>query len=150
MLAGLRSSLANTNFASSHTGDRFEAVLDEPIVIQSQIVAPRGTVITGRVIAAKPSGHLHEPGYLRLTLASMTLNGKALPLTTSSIFVKGGSHKERTLATTGATGSASGQGKGTLVGTAAGAAASSGKQDVGLAVEHRLSFRLNEALSVEQ
>ncbi|PYX85744.1 MAG: hypothetical protein DMG68_17330 [Acidobacteria bacterium] len=147
--------------ASSHTGDRFEAVLDEPIVIQSQIVAPRGTVITGRVIAAKPSGHLHEPGYLRLTLASMTLNGKALPLTTSSIFVKGGSHEKRNLAMIGGgagggalIGALAGGGKGALVGSALGAAGGTGvaygtgKKDVGFGAERRLTFRLTEPVPV--
>ena len=36
-----------------------------------------------------------EPGYLRLALTAISLNGKVLPIQTSSIFVKRGSHEKR-------------------------------------------------------
>ena len=62
--------------ASSHSGDTFEGVVEEPIVIQGQTAVPRGANATGRVVAAKASGRLHDPGYLRLTLASISINGK--------------------------------------------------------------------------
>src|SRR5690242_11472651 len=50
----------------SRTGDSFEAILDEPIIIDGQTVLPRGATVTGRVVGAKASGRLHDPGYLRL------------------------------------------------------------------------------------
>lgn len=147
--------------ANSRAGDRFEAVLDEPIIVQSQTVAARGSVVTGRVVAAKPSGRLNDPGYLRLTLASITLNGKMLPVTTSSIFVKGGSHEKRNLAMIGGgaaggalIGALAGGGKGALIGSAVGAAGGTGvaygtgKKDIGFAAERRLTFRLTEPVSV--
>jgi hypothetical protein len=75
--------------AKARLGDQFQAVLDEPIVIQGQTLAPNGTEIMGRVLAAKFSGP-HEPGYLRLTVSSMVLNGKAVHVHASSVFAKGG------------------------------------------------------------
>src|SRR5207244_1500317 len=54
--------------ASSQSGDSFEAALDEPVVINGQAVAPRGATVTGKVVEAKASGNLQDPGYLRLTL----------------------------------------------------------------------------------
>lgn len=147
--------------ASSRAGDRFQAVLDEPIIVQGQTVAPRGAVVTGKVVAAKPSGRLSDPGYLRLTLASITLNGKAVSLTTSSIFVKGVSHEKRNLAMIGGgagggalIGALAGGGKGALIGSAIGAAGGTGvaygtgKKDVGFGAERRLTFRLTEPVSV--
>jgi hypothetical protein len=78
--------------AKARLGDQFQAVLDEPIIIQGQTLAPSGTEIMGRVLAAKFSGP-HEPGYLRLTVSSMVLNGKAVEVHTSSVFAKGGSRE---------------------------------------------------------
>ena len=50
----------------------------------------------GKVVAARESGHLHNAGYLRITLSSITLNGKTVPLQTNSVFVSGGAiiHEE--------------------------------------------------------
>lgn len=75
--------------AKAHLGDQFRAVLEEPIVVQGQTVAASGTEVTGRVLAAKAS-QPREPGYVRLTLSSIVLNGKAVDLHTSSVFSKGG------------------------------------------------------------
>jgi hypothetical protein len=146
---------------SSHPGDGFESVLDEPIVIDTQTVAPRGVTLTGRVLAAKSSGRLHDPGYLRITLVSMNLGGKPVEIETSSIFVKGGSHKKRNLAMIGGgtaggalIGGLAGGGTGALIGTAVGAAGGTGvaygtgKKDVALEAERRLTFRLAQDIEL--
>ena len=154
--------LQNTiSSASSHTGDRFEGVLDEPIVIDSQTVVPRGATLTGSVLAAKPSGRLHDPGYLRITLVSMNLKGKPVEIATSSIFAKGASHQKRNLAMIGGgtaagalIGGIAGGGKGALIGTALGAAGGTGtaygtgKKEVAFEVEHRLTFRLAQEVEL--
>jgi len=79
--------------AESHAGDEFRAVLEEPIVVQSQTLAPGGIEVTGKVLAAKGSGP-REPGYLRLTLSSLILDGKAVDIHTSSVFSKGNSQRQ--------------------------------------------------------
>jgi hypothetical protein len=140
---------------SSRSGDNFESVLDEPIVIDSQTVVPRGATLTGRVLAAKSSGRLRDPGYLRITLVSLNVQGKPVEIETSSIFVKGGSHKKRNLAMIGGgtaggalIGGLAGGGTGALIGTAVGAAGGTGvaygtgKKEVALETERRLTFRL--------
>lgn len=75
--------------ADSRVGDSFQAILDEPLFAAGKILAPPGAPVAGRVVTTKASGGLHDPGYLRLTLASIALNGKIIPLRTSSIFTKG-------------------------------------------------------------
>jgi hypothetical protein len=83
--------------ATSRPGDSFEAVLDEPIYVRGRMVAPRGAKVTGRVLDARAASELQEAGYMRLALIAVSLNGQSLPMQTSSIFVKRGSHEKRNL-----------------------------------------------------
>ena len=75
--------------AEARTGASFAAVLDDPVVIGGKTLVPQGTPVTGTVLAARASERLSDPGYLRLTLANIAVNGKPLILQTSSIFAKG-------------------------------------------------------------
>lgn len=83
--------------ATARPGDAFEATLDEPIQVRGRVVAPRGAKVTGVVLDARAAGDLQEAGYMRLALTAVDLNGQSLPVQTSSIFVKRGSHAKRTL-----------------------------------------------------
>ncbi len=152
---------ANVSSASARSGEQFDAVLEEPLVISGKTVAAKGTPVVGRVVAARSSGRLHNPGYLRLTLASIEIAGKQTPVQTSSVFAAGASHKKRNLAWIGGStgagaliGGIAGGGKGALIGSAIGAtggttaAYATGKKDVGFAAERRLTFRLLQPLTV--
>jgi hypothetical protein len=145
--------------ASARPGDEFAAVVDEPIVVDGRTVVPRGAEVTGRVVAARSSGRLHNSGYLRLALAAIDLDGKAVPVHSSSVFVMGGAHKKRNLALIGGgtgagalIGALAGGGKGALIGGAIGAGAgtagayATGKKEVGFSSERRLTFRLTQPL----
>jgi hypothetical protein len=148
--------------ATAAPGQTFDAVLDEPLVVKEQTIAPRGAAVTGRVVEAKSSGHLHDSGYIRLTLSTITVNGKAIPIETSSLFAKGANHNKRNAALIGGgtgagalIGGLAGGGKGALIGGLVGAGAgtggayATGKKDVGFGAERRLSFRLTQPLTTK-
>lgn len=134
--------------ADSRVGDTFEALLEEPLVVGKTVV-PRGTPVMGRVFAAKAAGR-HDPGYLRLTLASFEMNGKSIPLQTSSIFTKGRSRDQRSQPD--ATHGSKAENESVAAGTPADSATASeplrdlNRGDVRFSTGHRFTFRLAQPL----
>lgn len=148
--------------ASSVPGQRFEAVLDQPLYADNQLIAPVGTTVLGHVTYARRSGRLRHPGELGLTLDSVVLGQNRVPILTSSVVARGGSHKKRNWGLIGGgtgggalIGALAGGGKGALIGGGIGAAAGTttalftGKKDVGFGVERRLTFKLHRDVTLQ-
>jgi hypothetical protein len=143
--------------ADSRVGDSFQAVLDEAVVVAGKTVVPRGATVTGKVVAARASRYLHDPGYLRVTLASVVVNGKAVPLRTSSIFAKGRTYGKREML---AMNRSAADDKGAVAGSAVDSGNGSeplfhepqispGQDDVRFSTGRRLTFRLAQPLHLE-
>jgi hypothetical protein len=79
----------------------FTAAVDDPVVIDGTLLIPRGTPVHGRVEAAQASDVKRDTGFMRLTLESITADGKELPLHTSSLFARGSAPANRTYRPTG-------------------------------------------------
>jgi len=74
-------------------GDVFSASLAGPVAVDGETAVERGAPVSGRVESAQPAvdrpGLSPDPGFLRLTLKTITVDGSALALQTSSLFAKG-------------------------------------------------------------
>jgi hypothetical protein len=146
----------------NRVGDVFDAVLDENLMSGNQTVAPRGTVVKGRIAYAKESTGLSGQAQLILELTEMVVNGRHYPLRTSDYTEVGASRTNKTAATVGGTaalgaiiGAIAGGGKGAAIGAASGAAVGTGVQVVTkgqvlkIPAETVLEFKLQSPLVVD-
>jgi hypothetical protein len=144
----------------SRSGASFDATLAAPIVIEGKTVIPRHSTVRGHVVDSEASGRLKGVAHLDLTLNSVEVNGKSYDLETSNISRSGQNHKRNAELIGGSAGvgaligGLAGGGKGALIGGAAGAgagtgtAAYTGKKDIRIPAETRLSFQLSRPLTI--
>lgn len=81
------------SLARINPGDAFTASVSGSLTLHGEIVVESGSPVSGRVEAVQPSanraGFRPDPGYVRLTLNAMTVDGRPVVLRTSSLFAKG-------------------------------------------------------------
>jgi hypothetical protein len=120
----------NLSSANSKVGQVFHGTLEAPIMANGRVVYPKGSQVTGQVVAVHPSGRLSDPGVLDLKLTSISSGRSSSALNTLLFHIKGDSHAKANVAKIGGTAAAGtvlgaifGGGKGALIGAGAGAAA---------------------------
>ncbi|HUU14112.1 MAG TPA: hypothetical protein VM182_10425 [Terriglobia bacterium] len=138
-------------------GTAFEGTLAEALVVNGTTVAPVGSDVAGQVTHVVSSGRLSRPAELSLVLNSLTPTGDSeIGISTDAWSMKGESHKKRNIEMIGGGGGAgavigaiTGGKKGAAIGGAVGAgagtgvAAATGKKEIELAPETKLTFKLS-------
>ncbi len=84
----------------SGSGSTFEAVVDKPVVVDGNMLVPRGASVAGRVESARASAVERSRGYVRLTLDEIAIAGHDLPIQTSSLFARANADGQQSLAGT--------------------------------------------------
>jgi hypothetical protein len=74
--------------AGSGSRESFEAVLDEPVVVEGSTLIPRDATVSGRIETAHTSTVTPDRGYVRLTLDSVRVDGFDVPIQTASLFAR--------------------------------------------------------------
>ncbi len=146
----------------NQVGDTFQATLQEPISVGSQVVVPRGADVRGRIAYSKESGRATGQSELLLELTELSFNGKTYPLRTSDYQEVGSSRGARTAKAAGGTaalgaiiGAIAGGGKGAAIGAATGGAVGTGVavmskgQTIKVPAETLLDFKLQKPLTVD-
>jgi len=148
----------------NQAGDDFQAVLDEPLVVDGLVIADKGAQVEGKVVQADRAGRVKGVALLVLELTSLaTQDGQLLAIETQYVEQEGPNTQKKDAAKVGigagigaAIGAVIGGGKGAGIGAATGAGAGAGTvaatrgEPVVLRPETRLEFRLNEAVSVTE
>ena len=143
------------------SGDRFEASLAAPVVVNGKEVIPGGAKVTGTVMLAHSAGRFKGNASLEVTLSSITVHGKTYDIQTSSHSESTKGRGERTAIGTGGgaavgalIGAIAGGGKGAAIGAGAGAgagvagAALTGNRDIVFPAETKIEFRLKKPLEI--
>jgi BON domain len=146
---------------TSQAGQAFMATVAQPVTVEGRTAIPKGSSVSGKVLAAKAKGKIKGEGELSITLTSVTIRGKNYPLATGSLdsTVKG--KGKRTAVTTGGgaaggalIGGLAGGGKGAGIGALVGAAgglvggALTGNKQIEIAAETPLTFTLSKSLKL--
>jgi hypothetical protein len=118
-------------------GDRFEASLEESLIVDGNVVVAKGAEVYGRLAESKESGTFRGRSQLRLELTGIVVNGQTIPLVTGEYELtgksRGASTAKRTVA--GAVvgsiiGGIAGGGQGAAIGTGVGAGVGAGSETI--------------------
>ena len=147
----------------SSSGQAFDATVARPVEMDGKVIIPEGARATGQVTEAVPLGRFKGGSRLRVTLDSVTVDGKSYPIQTSSVAEAGKGKGKRTAVMAGGgaavgalIGGLAGGGKGAAIGAIAGGgagtagAAFTGNKDIVLPAESALSFKLEQPLEVKK
>lgn len=147
--------------AQNRSGDKFQASLVSPVVVDDQTVIPQNSRVLGHVVDARPSGRLRGVARLELTLDTLEVDGKSYDIATADQGRVGKNHNKRNGILIGGgaglgaiIGGVATGGVGAAIGAAAGAgagtagAAYTGKKDVRVPAETTLTFQLVRPVTI--
>lgn len=147
--------IENLSSSTSKAGQVFHGTLTEPVIVNGQTVYAKGADVTGKVVSAKGSGRLSDPGILVLTLTSVHDATHTTRLQTDPFEIKGQSHTKSNVTKIGGGAAAGavlgaivGGGKGAAIGAGVGAAAgtgvaaATGKKEASVESEAILAWRV--------
>jgi hypothetical protein len=147
--------------ATTQTGDVFQAVIANDIVVDDVVVLPQGTPVSGRVVAVQEAAHFKGNSLLTIELTTLDRKGEHIALTTDS-FSKAGTGRGKNTAEKVGGGAAVGAilggilggGKGAAIGAAAGGGTGAGVnavtkgQQVEIPAETLVRFHLSSPITV--
>ncbi len=109
----------------NQVGDKFQASLEQPIIVDDVEIVPKGADVYGRLTTATEAGKIQGRSQLKLELTGIVINGQTIPLQTGEYSVQGSSRGASTAKRVGG-GAAAGALLGAIIGGGKGAAIGAG------------------------
>ncbi len=147
---------------SAKAGDSFTATLAEPLVIEGQVIAPRGTQVEGLVADSDPGGRVKGVATISVRLTQLRVGDRNVAIQTRTIARQAHATKRKDAAKVGigagigaAIGAIAGGGEGAAIGAASGGAAGTGVvlathgDPAVIGAESVLTFKLTAPVTVE-
>ena len=146
---------------ASTTGQKFRAIVDDPVSVNGSIVIPRGATAMLQAVKVEQSGSMKGSDKITLKLNAISIGGMVYEVATTYVETKGKGEGKRTARKVGGgaglgaiVGGIAGGGEGAAIGAAIGgvtgaAVASSGEEHLKLEAETRLQFQLASAVTIK-
>ena len=145
----------------NQAGDRFQASLEEPLMVDGNLIVAKGADVYGRLAESKESGTFTGKSQLRLELTGIVVDAQTVPVVTGEYELTGKSRGESTAKRTvgGAAvgtiiGAIAGGGKGAAIGAGVGSGVGAGSEiitkgdQVKVPSETLLDFTLQQDVSI--
>jgi YMGG-like Gly-zipper len=147
--------------STDRVGQQFRASLEAPIVVEDEVILPKGIDVFVKLTHAKSSGKIQGQSELQIELDHLQFQGKSFALDSSTYEQKGQSRGKDTVKKVGigtaigaAIGAIAGGGKGAAIGAGAGAGAGTAMQvlirgkQVTIPSETKLDFTLEQPVEI--
>jgi hypothetical protein len=151
------------NSRVNDAGEEFAATVATPVMVGEEVAIPKGADVRGVITRSKKQGTFKGAADLAIMLTSLRINGKSYPISTSTYAesVKGKGKRTGAMAGGGAVvgaliGGLAGGGKGAAIGAGVGgggglaAAGATGGENVTLAAESRVRFKLVTSVTIDR
>ncbi len=144
------------------SGDKFEATLDSDLEADGQVIAPRGSVVIGKIVRADQGGRVEGKAGMSLTVTEIRTKATAYPVRTNTLSFTAESSKKQDATKIGAgaaigavIGAIAGGGKGAAIGAGVGGGAGTGAvlatrgKAIKFPSEHQFTFELQQDLQIK-
>jgi len=151
------------NSRENNAGEQFSGSVAAPITVDGEVAIPKGADVTGVITKSKKQGTFKGQADLAIMLSSLRVGGKTYPISTSTYAqsVKGKGKRTGIVTGGGAVagaliGGLAGGGKGAAIGAGLGGggglavSGATGGENVTLAAESRITFKLVQSVTIDR
>jgi hypothetical protein len=154
---------SSINSRTANPGDEWQGSVAADILVDNEVAIPKGAAVTGTVVNSKKQGTFKGEADLAVKLTRIQVHGKGYMIASSTYAAAQKGKGKRTAVVTGGgaalgalIGGLAGGGKGAAIGAGVGgggglaASGATGGKNVEFAAESRITFKLEDSVTIER